>query len=401
MTKKLLLILILTVTVSSCNNSAKVSGEGEMINYIDVDSRWEMSLDTLLTKTEYISLETTPESLLGDIQAIKTDDSLYFIKDATRVLIFGYNGEFINQAGMVGRGSNEYTYIHDFFLDRVRKHVCIIDRTRKKVFKYDYNGRFHESVNLDLGGRQNKFAETDADGNLIIYYSLKYAGAGNSDYQYGVFSLTDGKYIDSKDFLENYIYSGNRGLMAIAQYPVSHTKERVLLLSGGSNIIYEYKNGILTPAYMVQTDKAIADKNYFEKNKDIDYLDLVKEMRADNSYFSGLNNIIETSQYLMLLLEGKKSLFWDKKSGLGISVNQLLNPLTNSYSITMSNPFCIGNGDHVVGFVNASQITPNKDKILTSGDEKLVSLISSIDEYSNPVLCRYYFKNDAIIQFFN
>jgi hypothetical protein len=400
MAKKLLLLLLLTVIVSSCKNETKSNDAGEVISYINIDANWEMSLDTLVAHTEHILLETTPESLLGNIQVIKTDDSLYFIKDEERVLIFDYNGKFINQVGRLGRGPEEYGYIHDYFLDRINNEVCIIDRTKKKVFKHDYNGRFTQSVELDLGTRQNKFTETDSQGNLIVYFSVKYAGVGNSDYQYSVFNLVDGKYVETNSFLDNIIYSGDRGLGAIAQYPISYSKERVLLLSGASNIIYEYKNGILTPAYSVQTDKAIAEKDFFEENQTTDYFTLLENMKKDNSYFVGLNNIIETSQYVMLLLENSRSLFWDKTNNLGISINSLLNPLTNAYGNTMAGTFSVGNDDHVLGFVNASSILFNRDEVLASTGERFESVISSIDEYSNPVLCRYYLKTDAVKQFF-
>ena len=74
--------------------------------------------DTVL----YVPLETTLESLVGNIKQIWTNDSLILINCMQQeLMMFKINGEFVGRVGKIGRGPGEYVsvFCFDVILDTV------------------------------------------------------------------------------------------------------------------------------------------------------------------------------------------------------------------------------------------------------------------------------------------
>lgn len=108
-------------------------------------NRKPVYLDSVLAP-EYrvIQLETTVNSLVGEIDDILVDDSLMFLVDGLgqRVMVFDMNGRFRNNVGMRGHGAGEYAYMSQAALDCRHKRVCIVDSYSERLLFYDYRGKF-------------------------------------------------------------------------------------------------------------------------------------------------------------------------------------------------------------------------------------------------------------------
>lgn len=156
-------------TKTTCQHSIKIPHKKSGIETIYTD---------ICLKEEYriIPLETTEESMIGEVTDLFTDDSLIFIYDGWHeyVLVFDYAGKFRNRIGQKGHARNEYESITHAALDQLNKRVCIVDRDSQKILFYDYKGNF-----LDCEPRYFWFSHIGFFGDKRITLTLPYP---HSDY---------------------------------------------------------------------------------------------------------------------------------------------------------------------------------------------------------------------------
>ena len=97
---------------------------------------------------EIIPLETTEESLIGEIEKVKLQDSCFFVEDNTQkaILIFDWKGKYLNKISRLGRGPGEYTNILDF--DVYDGFVYIFSGSGY-VLRYNTSGKFIDQMEVD------------------------------------------------------------------------------------------------------------------------------------------------------------------------------------------------------------------------------------------------------------
>lgn len=90
------------------------------------------------TSVEFVLLEMTDESLVGDLSTmgtVKVRDGKFYIKDEQQqaIVVFSEKGKYLGKLNAMGRGPEEYHEILDF--DVVRNEIAILDYSR--VLFYD------------------------------------------------------------------------------------------------------------------------------------------------------------------------------------------------------------------------------------------------------------------------
>ena len=92
---------------------------------------------------QYVRLETTPQSLIGNIDKLCSDLSLFFIfdKENNHVLCFSNKGQFLHKIGSKGRGPGEYIKIEDISVDYNKHQLCLLDLNGGKQLFYNYEGK--------------------------------------------------------------------------------------------------------------------------------------------------------------------------------------------------------------------------------------------------------------------
>ena len=95
-----------------------------------------------------IPLETTAESLIGDITKLFIIDSLIIIYDkkTNAILVFDDRGNYKHKIGRPGNGPGEYVRILDVFLDEERNMIQLSDGMLKRIKTYSINGDFLSST---------------------------------------------------------------------------------------------------------------------------------------------------------------------------------------------------------------------------------------------------------------
>lgn len=107
-----------------------------------------LSLSDIADSISYIQLETSGESIVGNVTSIKQVSDGFLINDRTKSLLkFDKEGRFIWKLSKQGRGPLEYEILNpDFCIDERLKEIYLPDR--KNIFIYDYNGQPKEVIKL-------------------------------------------------------------------------------------------------------------------------------------------------------------------------------------------------------------------------------------------------------------
>src|SRR5690606_26311997 len=118
----------------------------------------------VVESSSYLLLETTSESLIGEIDKIHFDDTLIFILDkyvAEALFIFNKKGDFLTKIANKGAAPGEFLEIRDFTIDKNAKEICLFDLQGRKVNFYTYSGVFLRSKPIPFFFSEFEFLDKD------------------------------------------------------------------------------------------------------------------------------------------------------------------------------------------------------------------------------------------------
>ena len=100
----------------SCSSSNNNSGENTIIDVESVVGKGAIhKASDYIKQIKYIPLETTQNSMVGNISNIIVNNNKIYVRDDKSVItIFDLNGKYLNTLNRVGRGPEEYMNIVDF-----------------------------------------------------------------------------------------------------------------------------------------------------------------------------------------------------------------------------------------------------------------------------------------------
>ena len=119
MNKKCSLFFFIAFSVLSCKQQVEINYKdlsGADIIIADYDKSTEIDKDILIDSISFIKLQTTPKSLIGEIDDIFFLDNTIVVVDkeiSKAVLLFDMNGQFKGQVSRLGNGRHEYLKLHD------------------------------------------------------------------------------------------------------------------------------------------------------------------------------------------------------------------------------------------------------------------------------------------------
>ncbi|MDR0953904.1 MAG: 6-bladed beta-propeller [Rikenellaceae bacterium] len=390
----------------SCAEKPKsATGDVELISYVDLTEKsslqkgaknYKPTMTDVVSEIRYIPLETTQESLIGNVSHVEVDSGLYFISDQTqsKLLVFDSEGHFLNTIGRVGRGPGEYIYLYSYYLDRSRKEVGVLDNYERKTLIYNYEGKHLRDVEYPEEIFFPRASFYSPDGVVLFHHPIPDGRDLKSEYEDQLLRENDGKY----DFVGNILkyrfknppgYGGISGL----DRSFSYSNERLLLTSHFSNMIYTIRGDTIVPVYQVDTPKKLAEASFFNANEDKGYSELMMAMMRDQNPFSGITNIIETPQYLYLELEYMTTGLWDKRSKTGVRFGWLYEEGIDAFiSLTP----LTSDGDRLIAFNQAFDFLNQREAIEQGENDRLKELLRGLTENSNPVISVYTLKTNAV-----
>ncbi|MDH6312232.1 thioredoxin-related protein [Parabacteroides sp. PFB2-10] len=396
MRHSLFFIAILLFAQSCANHPTVISEDVEALSFGEITKDKKMPSADIISEIRYIPLETTDNAMLMDIQDIRIDSGLFFILDSQPGLfVFDSLGVFKNTIGRKGNGPGEYIHIYSFYIDRNNKQVGVMDNYKRKTLKYDYEGNYLGEISYAEAMLFPFTTEMTSDNILLCHYPIP-SGYMDSPYEYQLLKENDEQYEIVEDIV-NYRIKNPTGLMSGSNKTISYSKERMLFAPHFSTMIYAVKGQKIVPEYQVATSKEVGGDLFFKSNEEKDYFDLSKEM-ANQNLFTGINKIIETDQYLLLLTEHQYTCIWDKELKKGIRFDGTVNNL-NYHELLMASSFHATDNHYVIGYSTPPYFLDKKEDIEKNTDNNLKKLIADLTEDSNPVILIYTLKTNIIDTF--
>ncbi len=129
--------------MSSCNEKSRNDMNTKILYPIN-ELSGSINANDIFCEFEYISLETTQQSLLGSVDRLIVYDDKLFVLDkaySNKIFVFTKDGEFIRTIGKVGKGPEEYTNIEDFTINEDTKDINVLCYP-STVFIYNMKGNF-------------------------------------------------------------------------------------------------------------------------------------------------------------------------------------------------------------------------------------------------------------------
>jgi len=134
-------------------------------NAVDTKSHYE-SLSEIAAGIDYIPLETTTQSLLGNNLKIKIISAGILINDSQKRLhLFDLKGKHKWKIDNQGRGPGEYQSMTNYFDVNETLQEIYVPTSTKTIMVYDYSGNLKRSINAPVNVSDVLILST---GNLLI-----------------------------------------------------------------------------------------------------------------------------------------------------------------------------------------------------------------------------------------
>lgn len=135
-----------------------------------------IDVSALFNSIQPLFLETTDLSLIGAEPKIDFTETRIFIRSGKTLKVFDYEGRFLNNIGKAGSGNGEYSGISDFYINEKLERVEILDKSRRKIVSYNYDGEYLLEDPFDFWAVKM----TRDNQNVLYIYSGNEKNAENS-----------------------------------------------------------------------------------------------------------------------------------------------------------------------------------------------------------------------------
>lgn len=154
------LLTVVFIAFISCNNQKDLNRSIVINNCETVTDSYYLEDITKSWKAVYLE-NSSINTMIGNVRQVLCDDSLIFVSHKSssvskdeKIYIFNHNGKFIRQITNIGRAKNEYISIGAWTLDAYNKELVIFDCFDCIIKRYNYNGEFLGSSQLDYSLQQ-------------------------------------------------------------------------------------------------------------------------------------------------------------------------------------------------------------------------------------------------------
>ena len=141
---RIILSVIFVLIAALSNAQQKIDLYGNKTNYQKVN------LSKVAKEVTYISLETTPESLLSEELQIYYGKDVIIVGDLQTGSFFRFDksGKFLNKIGNKGDGPEEYPSAISFYAD-LSNNVYLISPQTKSLYQYTCEGKFQRKITFE------------------------------------------------------------------------------------------------------------------------------------------------------------------------------------------------------------------------------------------------------------
>jgi len=145
---KTIIILIICTVASCADYSSSIFITVKLKEQIG--HAVEIKASDLINNIHYVPLETSKESLVGEIIKIIPTNNHFFISDDFNTLsVWTKEGKYINHIGRRGQGPGEYITLSDFDISTDNEIVYILDESKSQIHLYSFKNDYVKSIKIN------------------------------------------------------------------------------------------------------------------------------------------------------------------------------------------------------------------------------------------------------------
>lgn len=250
-----LFLFTLFVTCLSNNESDNQTLTIDLEKAID-DNR-SIDLKSIVSKVEYVALETNDSIVIGYSKAFVTNKYILILSigNSSNMYLFDRKGKFIRRIGKMGQGPGEYGNIGSISIDENSESIYISTDSKRNIIKYGFDGTFSKFIDI---GKSSSFIYH----NSIIYShipSMFFKTGGKDIFQLSAYS-PDGKIINKYHPVD---YSRNKYREMFIETPnFSVSNNTLYYYLSREDIVYEVRKDSLLEFLKINLGKYAYNPDY-------------------------------------------------------------------------------------------------------------------------------------------
>ena len=239
------------------------------------------------TEVNYIPLEITPYSLLGDINELEiavNGDLIVLDTKNKQIFRFDSQGKFLNSIGEIGHGHNELIDPVHIAYDSYHNQILVWDNAQDAIYYFDLNGKV--TKNIKTGIPYGLVGVIDST-TYCVYSNLV---IDNSHYNYTIFDSNANQKFAFESFNLDLNY------LPDATHIFQTYKGNLYSKSLYSNIVYKLNANSVEPVFIIDyEDKdnwntGTANQVTINRQNKNDIFYCKRAIIADNFLFSQIGN---------------------------------------------------------------------------------------------------------------
>jgi hypothetical protein len=334
---------------------------------------------------EIVILETNQECLIGEVTKvhIREDKILVYDELTTSVFVFNKDGSYHSKIHALGQGPGEYPpVVNDMVI--LKDKVGVLLPVLNKIMFYDFEGKYIGAVSL-----QNTWGST-----FFTFDDLKYFivndWSDSKQGNYHIFTLETGKTKVERLLPFSKDKRVHRGWGLENYY--SLYQNRALILFSTEDVIYEILQDEkeINPRYQIDIPKRKLPKSFCIGDGRTALQTAIAE-----KYLTGANQIMETSQYIILDISNTFRVIYDKLKKETVTTSEMfVIPEFGDFPVFLSTSHAMMENDRLINVHSPEMIRhvyPFDEKTIKNQNfaEKYLEMVNKLSDDDNPVLIIY------------
>lgn len=371
-------VFVLVMSFSSCREQHRLpvnrSDSDSTSISVDLNDKSKISVFDIFSKISVIPLETDSNSVIKQISKVIPYDNRFYILDEKQsaVLVFDKNGNLERKIQNIGSGPGEYTLLYDICINQFSNELELLN-PRGALLSYSLDGEFIRALKIPLRSI-SKFIPITED--MIIFYS-EYEQEKLHYYSRALDKIVKKEFRFPEKILSTPLVSSTSS-------PFSQNGDHTTFFQGFTNDIYDIDTSGLKFRFRWDFGEHNFDYRNLKEGKDpMYYVALLRNGNMANSFYSFQEN---QSIIMTRFIFDKQwvTLIYNKTNGESTIIRRFTEDIMPPSFPVLSEEEILGFEDATVAhlFVNESVV-----------DEPSRSVLANLKPEDNPILIRYYFKN--------
>lgn len=279
--KKIYIVILITLAFFSCKESSQgLKCESVITCNLDSIHRIEY-LSEICDSVSLIKIDGEEKNLIGQVEKILCDDSLYYILSVNKLFVIEPSGKVRHMVNRRGHANDEYIELNDFSIAGNR--LILSDTQLKRLIVLDKNCNYIETHSVDV---YPEFI------NLMDEQIVAISCSGDNGSRLVFYDMQKQKII------RNYFDYEKRFSLPMSNVFSSTTKDNLYWQSGSNNIYKLFLDGGLFCKYYIDFGKYNFDENNLRQKEFMGQRFLVDEKGS-----ARLLNVISNHKTLCIELD--------------------------------------------------------------------------------------------------